>query len=336
MYEQLQKKLLSYDKKTISLSELEEMTSDQHLEHEEMEKPIESLEHAGYIEKMEMREGNSTHCQYVINRNRLIQTSRQLIKSNQNRLHSSIELDAYFELDAETFERDLPYLEKISTYIEQNDFPQDVAPPEVRSLELVQNKKWITEENGAELLDRIGLWGKMKIGRNSDPLMFAVHPQRVQHNFQFHLVVEDQAVYEALLPVLEQTDFSTLIYGNGKGIIESIGNFSKQFPVEARHVFFYFGNISQTGIEIWHEVNKRQKMIPALPFYQACLNEKVEERANQLSNEQAIKKFLSYFNENEQVNIRALLSNGGVYPQEIMETEEFQEIWTETSWCTLG
>ncbi|RDW17061.1 hypothetical protein CWR48_15350 [Oceanobacillus arenosus] len=295
------------------------------------------MESLGYLEMVKSKGRNhhtpSLAYQYKINKGKLNKEYHQELQRYRLKLHDGINLDAYFNLDRTTWKHDLPYLEKIHQYIVKNGFPlEDAAAPE-RSFELVRDEKWIVEQKGSEILNRIGLWEQFRILPVSDPLMFAINPLMIHQQTQLHLIVENKTTYQGLLPVIMKTDFSTLIYGSGNKIVKSIENFTSQYPIEANHIFYYFGDLDQSGITIWNSLNKRQTAIPAYPFYHACLSKpRAYGKTNQRPNEAALNEFLTFFNEEQQIQINELLSKGAYYPQEVLKTKELQHIWEDAEW----
>jgi hypothetical protein len=263
-------------------------------------------------------------------------------KLHQSRLrfHSHIQIDSYFSLGSEEWNKDLRYIELINEYLNTHDLPTEEVPAPERSFELVSNEKWITELNGQQLLERIGLWSKLRIVPVADPLMMAFNPVCINNNVHNHLIVENKTTYQALLQVLSDVPFTTLIYGCGKKIIKSIELFHRQLHLaDSQHCFYYFGDIDKEGINIWHSLNlKTQQMLGetinlALPFYKACLEKNQSHgKETQREDEAALKSFISYFTIEEQALIRNSLANGDYYPQEILRTHELCQIWRNTKW----
>lgn len=336
----LHQKLVKYRKQKISISELEEMVGRSASTYIKFAEQILKLEETGYLSMVKSTGRNqrtpSLANQYRINKNLFNQEYHRELQRYRLTFNDAIHLDEYFNLDRSTWKKDLPYLEKIHTYIEANGLPKDEAAGPERSFELVGDEKWISEHQGEELLHRVRLWDRLRIFPVSDPLMFAINPHQMTKDKQFHLIVENKTTYQALLPVITETQFSTLIYGSGNKIPKSIENFPNQFPIVAEHIFFYFGDIDNSGITIWHSLNIREHAIPALPFYEAALQkEKVYGKTNQRPNEQALTNFVAYFEKSNQKQIRELLAEGAYYPQEVLKTKELQKIWEESAWSQL-
>lgn len=339
MYENVQKHLLRLKRKTISIDELAEL-SPLKQSYEQFAAQILELERENILQMVKARGRNNRTPElanhYRINKYELNRTYHKELQAYRLQFHHAIDLDAYFKLTPNEWMEDLPFLEKINHYLETYGLPTEKAPAPERSFELVGDEKWI-EEKGSELLQRINLWEAMQIFPVSDPLMFAIHPLRTSEQQHFHLIVENKTTYQALLPVLQRTIFSTLIYGVGNKIVKSIENFTNQYPVSGTHIFFYFGDLDQSGITIWHGLNEREQAIPALPFYEACLTKEVAYgKTNQRPNEMALTKFLTFFSKNAQQKIESILSEGAYYPQEVLKTAELQEIWLNTDWQRIS
>ncbi|QFF99065.1 hypothetical protein PB01_09625 [Psychrobacillus glaciei] len=259
----------------------------------------------------------------------------ELHQYNQH-FHESIRLDMYYKLPAETFHQDLPFLQLIHSYIEKNGLPKEDVPAPERSAEVVGNEKWIDEQGGKVLLERVQLWEHLKIIPVSDPLMMAVNPKMLQRSGQVHLIVENKTTYQALLPVLPESLFSSLIYGCGNKIVKSIEQFDWQLPmIGVEHSFFYFGDIDRSGLTIWHSLNKKQRTKLATPFYEACFKKApFQGKGNQRKDVEAIKAFIAEFSEGHE--IEKLLDEGFYYPQEILNSVELGAIWREWSWKIMN
>ncbi len=340
MIKTIRKQLAVWKKKTISLSELEKIFNNEIQSYEELTQIVLRLEgeHVLNMVKAKGRTGRvpSLAYQYRIDKSLLNAEYHLELQRYRLQLHSQIYLDRYYRLDPAVWENDLPYILKIDQFLKINQLPDEQVPAPERSFELVGDEKWIVEKGGKELLERTQLWVVMKITPVSDPLMFAVNPNKLMTAQQLHLIVENKTTYQGLLPSLQHSEFSTLIYGCGNKITSSIEQFSSQYPVQASHHFFYFGDIDRAGIAIWYSLNKWRKVYLAIPFYRACLQKtSASGKDYQRENKDAIDCFLSMFSQEEQFQIRKMFENGQYYPQEVLKTRELQRIWREFDWITL-
>jgi hypothetical protein len=338
MQEKLLNYLQTYKKTTVSLYDLENVFHGEQLSYEEFARLILELEERGQLQMVKSKGRNgkplSLAYQYKINRTNIRDTHRQQLQQYRLELHPLIKIDHYFALDSSVWKEDLPFLQKIDHYLRNNPLPQEPVPAPERSFELVGDEKWITEKQGRECLERIGLWEACKIIPVADPLMLAINPNTFSHREHDHLIVENKTTYQALLTTLQLTSFTTLIYGSGKKIIKSIELFDHQLPMKnAQHTFYYFGDIDHEGISIWHSLGKKSKIKLALPFYQECLKRAYAHgKQTQRRNEEALTTFLQYFTPLEQQTIISMLEDGGYIPQEILTSGELQKIWRNASW----
>lgn len=330
------KQLVKWPRTMISLEELSTLLYKEGQSYEELSSLILELEHDGVLLQIKAA-GRTTRLPSVAYKYRIIKSTMnedfhaQLHTYNQ-RFHSSIRLDRYYSLPGGTFHQDLPFLEQIDAYIKGNDFPKEQVPAPERSAELVDDEKWIDEKGGKELLERVQLWDAMKVIPVSDPLMMAVNAKMLHNSSQFHLIVENKTTYQALLAVLSETVFSTLIYGAGDKIIKSIEQFDWQLPLEGvAHTFYYFGDIDRSGLTIWHLLNNKRYAIPASPFYEACMKKQpFKGKTNQRRDIDAIYAFIAKMPHAS--SVEKLLDDGFYYPQEILKSAELGAIWREWSW----
>src|SRR5690625_2700801 len=193
----LEQNLVPFKRKTITIDELEKL-SPTTTTYEKFAALIVQLENDAILEMVKSKGRNqrnpSLAYQYRINKHQLNRTFYQLLQTYRLKFHDAIDLDAYFKLDRAIWTQDLPYLEKINTYIQKHGFPTEKVPAPERSFELVADEKWI-EEKGSVVLHRTNLWDAMKIFPVSDPLMFAINPTRVTEIHQLHFIVENKTTY---------------------------------------------------------------------------------------------------------------------------------------------
>lgn len=332
--------LSTWSKATISLDELSELFYEKGQSYEQLAAIILEMEYKQLLEPVKAA-GRTTRNPSLAFRYRIVKAhilgdfQTELHQYNQQ-FHSAIRLDSYYTSRQERFASDLPFLEKIDRYIKEHGFPEESVPAPERSAELVGDEKWIDENGGKELLERIRLWDRLQIVPVSDPLMLAVNPKVLQERTQYHLIVENKTTYQALLPTLRETGFSSLIYGSGNKIVKSIEQFEWQLPMdEAEHTIYYFGDIDRSGFTIWHSLTKRRRVLPAVPFYEACLTkEPFVGKMNQRKDREAVEAFVAQWAGGKR--IEQLLEDGKYYPQEILTSVELRKIWREWSWRLLN
>lgn len=329
--------LMQQKRVTIRLEALEKFAQTSRENYDTFVEEILQLEKDGVLEMVKSK-GRTSRTpslayQYRIQKYALTKEYHQELQRYRHTLHPLIHLDAYYSLAPAIFDKDVPFLQKINEYLHTFGLPTDEVPGPERSFELVGNEKWIEEGGGKALLERVQLWEALRIFPVSDPLMFAVHPEKGKDAVQLHLIVENKTTYQALAMVLSQMEFATLIYGAGNKIVKSLEQFPIQYPVQTTHHFLYFGDLDWSGISIWHAVTKRFAVGLALPFYRACLKkEAVHGKTNQRKDEEAFAHFCTYVTEEEREKVRAILENGKYYPQEVLKTKQLQQIGRETDW----
>ncbi|MFJ8064514.1 Wadjet anti-phage system protein JetD domain-containing protein [Psychrobacillus sp. NPDC096426] len=334
------KQLAARKKMTISLDELSALFYKEGQTYEELATIILNLVNDSILQAVKST-GRTTRTPSVAYNYRIMKTVMkadhhgELHTYNQT-FHNSIHLDAYYKLPADVFYKDLPFLKRLDTYIITNGLPKESVPAPERSAEIVGDEKWLDEKGGKELLERVQLWDLIKIIPVSDPLMMAVNPKTLQRAKQVHLIVENKTTYQALLAVLSDTIFSTLIYGCGNKIVKSIEQFDWQLPLpEVEHTFYYFGDIDKSGLTIWYSLHKKQQIKLAVPFYEACLKKQpFQGKLSQRKNEDATKSFLAELPQG--AAIEKLLDAGFYYPQEILTSAELGSIWREWSWKVMN
>jgi hypothetical protein len=346
-----------YKKSTIALEALEALFAGIEVNQHEFAAAILELEHSSILQAVKASGRTmgrpSLAFKYRIHTEGMKQSIRQRLQQLQLRLHPTIQLDAYYSKPAQVLDEELPWIEKLDAYLKRNGFPEEAVPAPERSYELVGDEKWITDQGGHGLLQRLGVWERLKIDPVSDPLMLAVNPNGLRlinntydsakHTLEkrppcLHLIVENKTTFQALLPILQETGFHTLIYGCGNKITGNISMLPLQYPISNReHQIYYFGDLDHEGIRIWYEASKQLEVRPAVAFYEACLAKPFAVgKQNQRRNEAAVQAFLAHFSVEQQDKLTACLNAGGYYPQESLNTGELQRLWRSVSSTSDG
>lgn len=330
------KYLKTYPKKTIPLSELEDLWTGKE-SYEDFAFVIESLVDKEILKPVKAHGVNGKsiplYNTYRIIKANLRKSINSQIQYFSIKFNPHIHLDIYFSLDEKEWYKDLPYIEKIHFYLKENGLPDDYATTPERSFQLVGDEKWIDEKGGKKLLERIELWDKLKITTNPDPLMLAVNPLRFKKDSHIHLVVENKAPFYALMEHIKETNFTSLIYGGGWKIASNIHRLPNQLGLEDKlHRIYYFGDIDAEGISIWYFLYEKYKIELALPFYKALFKKDYFiGKKTQQKNKKAIQKFKSYFDK-ELCIIEKLVQNNGYIPQEGLKQEELANVWRNSIW----
>ena len=271
---------------------------------------------------------------YGINKYKLREDHINIIQSYSINISKEIDLQEYYNLNEEIWNVDLQYIKKINEYITQKGLPTDYATPPERSFHIMEDEKWIDEKSGKALLNRLKLWGKLKISTNSDPLMMAVNSKQFTDKTEYyHLIVENKATFMALIETLPDTEFTSLIFGSGWKIVSNINMLEKQLGIKGTHKLYYFGDLDNEGISIWNSLNERRATNVATLFYSELLKKSESKgKETQFKNQEALNNFLVNVNNEEKKKVTGILDAGGYLPQEALNKEELRGIWRSEAW----
>jgi hypothetical protein len=329
--------LHAYSKKTVSLGELEKLAGGDTC-YQDFAAVIIEFTKSGVLQPVK-NHGTSLknpllHNSYRIVKSKLPVKHHQDIQAYQLKLDPHIDLNPYYTLPASAWDKDRPYIELIDAYLKRHGLPNRPASAPERSYQMVGDEKWIEEGGGKALLERLNIWEAMLVMPQPDPIMLAVNPKAWHHDILLHLAVENKTPFHALLDVLPDTGFFSLIYGAGWKITADIVLLDKQVGTVGRpRRIYYFGDLDYEGISIWYALYRCANALPAVPFYQALLNKTAAQgKEYQRCNDEALQVFLSFFSPEQQKQIMAVLKTGGYYPQEGLSSEELAGIWRNSVW----
>lgn len=326
--------LQHYKKAKILLLELEQVNS--LITYEQFAHIIFDLEEQGFLVKVKSSGVNNKTptlaYEYKIQKYRLKQLLQEQIKQAKIHFHAAIYIEVFLTNDLQEWEEAYPRLLQLNDYLQQG-FPIQSSLVSDRSYEIFQDEKYIMEHGGKQLLEKVRVWDQLNIMWYADPIAFAVNINELHKPIYQHLIVENKATYMALLPALQQTQFTTLIYGEGNAITSTITSFNRQLPLKGEAQYYYFGDIDRAGIEIWYRLTNRINVQLALPFYEACLMYPYSEgKLAQRKNDEAIAIFIQQFAPSFQQKITKMLAQGGYLPQEVLQQEQLQRIWRDSEW----
>lgn len=338
----MNEKILSFlktlkNKRIVSLGELEKLFSG-NMTYEVFAKEINEFEESNILREIKEHGKNNKPIPlantYRLNKYALKKAFIDEIQRLQLKVHKDINLSSFLSLSEKQWKKDLPYIEIIDLYLKEKGIPTDRATSQERAFHLVKDEKWIDEGGGKVLLERLGIWERLKINNEPDPLMLAVNPNSFLEAEHKHLIVENKATYYGLLDAICSTEFTSLIYGVGWKIISSISSIEKQLSLEGKeHTLYYFGDIDFEGIAIWNSLNEKVSVKPVVSFYNELLKkDSAKGKENQNKNQEALNNFLEFFDKENQEKIRDVLQNKGYYPQEGLNKKELQDIWRKSSW----
>lgn len=332
MEQRLRKYLKSRKTVQISLTELQSIFPGE-TDYFQFAELIKRMEAEGVLRPVKKHHTNNKpiplYHTYRINRGVFKDELLDHIQVKVLQVHESIKLQAYYSLSQQVWEKDFPYIQKIDQYIQRNGFPEKEASAPERSYEILGDEKWIDFKGGKALLSRIGLWDKLKITYNVDPLMMAVNLKGIHQVEHFHLVVENKATFHDCLESLKMSPLTALVYGAGWKIVSNLVLLPKQLSLEnGENQILYFGDLDYEGISIWYMLQEKEVIPPAVPFYKALLGKPATYgKESQRKNPKALEHFITYFSQEEGDRIKSLLASGCYYPQEGLNREEIKSIW---------
>ncbi|KOA18720.1 hypothetical protein CLHOM_30040 [Clostridium homopropionicum DSM 5847] len=265
---------------------------------------------------------------YRINKEALHRDSEEEIKKYLLKMEIEINLSFYLNKDEQYWRKDFPYIIKINDYIKENGIPREDATSPERSFQIIGDEKWIDEKGGKAILERMGLWHKLRINYNPEPLMIAVNPKLFNENKKYHIIVENKSIFYLLLDLLRESVFTSLTYGCGWKIVSNINNLEKQLGIEeSENEIFYFGDLDFEGIAIWNNLKDKYPVKLAEIFYEKLLlQEPLDGKTNQQKNIKALSSFLDNFQDSYKKQISQVLKQGKYYPQEALKKEDLCEI----------
>lgn len=332
---QLREKLSEYVNKRkgnrkITLDELQKWVAGD-IEYEEFAAVIEQMEEIGILVPVKKSGTNNKKRPlwhgYTVIKEKLSISLIEKLRQFQLVAHPQLQLGEYLQLDEKVWEREYPLIVVIDQYLKKQGLPNGQATIPERSYELVGDEKWIEQHGGRRILERLGIWDKMNICMNPDPLMLTVYKERFceigtitkPHK---HLIVENKSIFYMLQGLLKESVFTSLIYGCGWKITAGIKGALQQLDLEAEeNEFYYFGDLDHEGIAIYEYLAENVKL--ALPFYEAILKlEPSKGKTNQKVRDESVAHFCEHFNKEQEERIKEVLSKGYYYPQEALSKLE--------------
>lgn len=322
---------------SISLVELEKMVPGE-TSYDDFAARVLELVQAGILQPVKGH-GFSGKAASLANSYRILKSgiSRNIVKEverYQFSLDPRIKLEDYYTLPPSEWDKDLPFIQRIHSYLREKGLPPDEATAPEWSYRLAGDEKWIETGRGKTVLQRLGLWEQLNIASRPDPLMLALNPRVWSEPLSSNLVIENKSPFHALMDVLPDTSWLSVIYGAGWKITADLPLLERQLGwARGELEVYYFGDLDYEGISIWHSLNSARKVEPALDFYRALLDKpRALGKEGQRCNDEAREHFLSFFSPGEKKRITEVLENGAYYPQEVLSREELAEIGRKVPW----
>ncbi|EIW20936.1 MULTISPECIES: Wadjet anti-phage system protein JetD domain-containing protein [Pelosinus] len=332
--------LQKYPRRTISLVEIENVIPGG-IEYRDFAGSMKRLLADGVVVPIPSQGTNQAQpplpIRYRIHKQKMQADFFERIRKRQLSLHPGINIEHYFKGSEAKWNREQVWLDQLDSYLKAFGLPKTETSVWERSYEIMGDEKWIRDGGGGAFLQQVGVYDKLQMMELAEPLRFALNPRRIQDAQCYHLIVENKTTYDALTDILPETDLLTLIYGAGKGFLNSITQLEKQLHLEgASHTLYYFGDLDFEGITIWHLLNQRRPASLALPFYRALLDKPFHQgKENQRKDIRAYEQFLQSFLAADQEKIRNLFAKQGYYPQEALSIQELQHMGRTAQWKSI-
>lgn len=258
------------------------------------------------------------------------------------RLHPMISIDYYLS-HLSNYEKDRPWVWMLSEFLKHNKEKLNCREStNERSFEIWGREKFLSRGQGKRILKNCGLTEDfLHIYRTTEPLAYYSHTRQVPQNM---LILENKDTFYSMRRHLLQgqdrilgTEFGTLIYGAGKGILRTFLDFElcvEPYMQDTQNRIYYFGDLDYEGIRIYENlagtVAGRWTVTPFTPAYEAMLKKADETLGitklpdtKEQQNQNIQEDFFSYFGREWTAQIKQVLGAGKYIPQEILNISDF-------------
>lgn len=255
------------------------------------------------------------------------------------RLHPMISVDYYLS-HLKNYERDREFVLKLDKYLrtrqEMLSYPESVNE---RSFEIWNREKFLSREQGKAILKRCGLnVQNLNVYGTAEPLAYYSYTRETPQNL---LILENKdTFYSMRRHLLEEKgsifgeDIGTLVYGAGKRIFRSFEDFGfcvEPYMVECGNRIYYFGDLDYEGIGIYENFAEsfdgRWEIRPFVPAYDAMIRKACQSdglpKTKEKQNRNLSSRFFSYFSDEQEKKMKAVLEREEYIPQEILNISDF-------------
>lgn len=209
-----------------------------------------------------------------------------------------------------------------------------------RSFEIWGREKYLSEEGGTRILRNLRVPEEvLNYYATAIPLAYyscsKQTPQKVLilenkdtfYSMRKHLLSGSKAIFE--------TDISTLVYGGGKNIYKSFGDFDicvEPYVADANNTILYFGDLDYEGIIIYELLTREfageHTLKPFIEGYTAMIDKYLKmdiplPKTKAGQNRNISELFLREFNEDNRKAIMDILEREEYIPQEILNIGDF-------------
>lgn len=254
-------------------------------------------------------------------------------------LHPMISVDYYLS-HPDVYEKDRKFVLALDRYFrERKDCLTFSESVNERSFEIWQQEKFLTKGQGKRILKCCGVAVEdLNVYATAEPLAYYSHTREIPQNI---LVLENKDTFYSMRQHLLQgkesilgEEIGTLIYGAGKRILKSFGDFNfclEPYMTSRENAILYFGDLDYEGIGIYESIAKsfagQWEIVPFLPAYESMLKKAAGmnalPRTSENQNRNISDYFFSYFSRGQVEEMRAILEREEYIPQEILNITDF-------------
>jgi hypothetical protein len=243
---------------------------------------------------------------------------------------------AYYLTHYQHYLEDETYLNQLDNFLKyhKNFASWSMITANERSFQIFQDEKWLLSTQGHLFCQRTGLsLTALRCYPTYEPFFYYPVGLPIGTDEINILIVENKDTFFSLKGLFQKgintwadCTFSLLIYGEGRKIQKSFSFYeelSEYRPYKAN--FYYFGDLDPEGILIWYDLGKQYEHIikPFTIFYEALYDRYgknapflKDKKNGQKYSIEAIRSFLSFFEQSYRAGILELLDAKKYLPQE--------------------
>lgn len=246
---------------------------------------------------------------------------------------------SYYMRHLRQYEKDRPYVEKIITFFNRDDWEDLLSQPvslNERSFQIFSEEKFLKQHKG--FCSRIGLeLSFFNVYETDEPMAYFSQSKRTP---QCLLILENLDPYISLKRKMVSAIFQplgypveTLIYGGGKRIFtywRDLELFGEPCLKEKSNTFYYFGDLDYEGIAIYENLKTTVSDHDIRLFAPAYL--KMLEKARnvdlpRMKDQKPVdgELFFESFDEDAKREMKDILVGGRYIPQEILNITDYEK-----------
>ena len=336
----MKKDIRTLGKKKISLSEIEKYYGME--DYQTLYDKIFELINEGHIEivKSSKSNGKSPALRTAYRVMPIVEDNAALI--NELLYTMDLKLDtSYYLRNIAMYKADRADVLKLNAYfLRHGDKLKNRISINERSFEIWGREKFLSKDGGTRILKNLGISEEfLNYYATATPLAYYSNskqtPQKVLilenkdtfYSMRKHLLAGSKAILK--------TDISTLVYGGGKNIYKSFGDFDicvEPYVADANNTILYFGDLDYEGIIIYELLTREfageHTLKPFIEGYTAMIDKYLKmdiplPKTKAGQNRNISELFLREFNEEYRKAIMDILEREEYIPQEILNIGDF-------------